>query len=69
MILYDRQNHKIEAGDVLKFDNEILYLVFSDNTNLIIQNLTQYTPSLILNNFAEHNIVPAVCIFNINNLD
>lgn len=69
MILYDRHNHKINAGDVLKFDNEILYLVFSGKTHLIIQNLTQYTPPLILNNFAEHNIVPAVCIFNINNLN
>lgn len=69
MVLYDKLNNKINAGDILRFDNDMLYVVFYHNNNYVIQNIIKYTPSLRLDVFVRNNIVPAFRVSNINYLN
>lgn len=66
MILYDKLNNKISAGDVLKFDNGSLFLVFFYRDRFVIQNLNRYTPILKLECFSYNSVIPAIRINNIS---
>lgn len=65
MTLYDRFNQVIKAGDMLRFDNGKPYLVYLEETQFLIQNMTKPTCPMKLERFANKNILPAVRIGNI----
>lgn len=65
MFLYDRMNNIINAGDILRFDNNKLYVVLLCKDHYVLQNLEQYIPPLRLESFLRTSQVPAIRICNI----
>ncbi len=65
----DKLNNQIRAGDILKFDNDALYIVYFYENRFVIQNITKYSLPLKLDCFAKHNKIEAIRINDINHLD
>ena len=69
VILYDKKRNRINAGDILRFDNGKLYVVFLHNGHYAIQSLENYLPLLNLESFTRNNYVSAICIYNIHSFN
>ena len=69
MICYDKLFNPIVPGDILRFDNNVDYIVYLNSDHLVLQNLRRFSPPLRLDKLiTRENKVQAIKVANIDDI-
>ena len=69
MVYYDKYSNPVQSGDILRFDNNIDYIVYLNSDHLVLQNLRRFSPPLRLDKLIDRgNKVQAIKVANIDDI-